>query len=99
RQTTPQLAQTSAINFPDMHSCGTSTEVSLPCLFSPYGRHDYDEKKIRAHQSLLHVLDHAGIGTLWRDNQSGCKGVCEGLPMQALDDATRDEVKGKLSHF
>jgi lipid A ethanolaminephosphotransferase len=88
RQTTPQLAQTSAINFPDMHSCGTSTEVSLPCLFSPYGRHDYDEKKIRAHQSLLHVLDHAGIGTLWRDNQSGCNGVCEGLPMQALDDAT-----------
>ncbi len=87
RQTTPQLAQTSAINFPDMHACGTSTEVSLPCLFSPYGRHDYDEKKIRAHQSLLHVLEHAGIGTLWRDNQSGCKGVCEGLDTQSLGDA------------
>jgi len=87
RQTTPQLAQTSAINFPDMHACGTSTEVSLPCLFSPNGRHDYDEKKIRAHQSLLHVLEHAGIGTLWRDNQSGCKGVCEGLDTQSLGDA------------
>lgn len=87
RQTTPQLAQTSAINFPDMHACGTSTEVSLPCLFSPYGRHDYDETKIRAHQSLLHVLEHAGIGTLWRDNQSGCKGVCEGLDTQSLGDA------------
>jgi len=87
KQTTPELAQAGVINFPDMHSCGTSTEVSLPCLFSPYGRHDYDEKKIRAHQSLLHVLDHAGIATLWRDNQSGCKGVCEGLEMQPLDDA------------
>ena len=87
-QTTPELAQAGVINFPDMHSCGTSTEVSLPCMFSPYGRHDYNEKNIRAHQSLLHVLDHAGIATLWRDNQSGCKGVCEGLEIQRLDDAT-----------
>ena len=88
RQTTPELAQTGVINFPDMHSCGTSTEVSLPCMFSPFGRHDYDEKKIRGHQSLLHVLEHAGIATQWRDNQSGCKGVCEGLEIQRLDDAT-----------
>ncbi|MBD8643889.1 phosphoethanolamine transferase [Stenotrophomonas sp. CFBP 13724] len=88
RQTTPELAQKPVINFPDMHSCGTSTEVSVPCMFSPWGRVDYDEKKIRAHQSLLHVLDHAGIGVLWRDNQSGCKGVCEGLPLQSLADAT-----------
>lgn len=89
RQTTPELAQTGVINFPDMHSCGTSTEVSLPCMFSPFGRHDYDEKKIRGHQSLLHVLEHAGISTLWRDNQSGCKGVCDGLAIERLDDATK----------
>ncbi|OZB53964.1 MAG: phosphoethanolamine transferase [Stenotrophomonas sp. 14-69-23] len=89
RQTTPELAKAGVINFPDMHACGTSTEVSLPCMFSPFGRHDYDAKKIRAHQSLLHVLEHAGIPTLWRDNQSGCKGVCEGLEIQRLDDATK----------
>ncbi|WP_425477260.1 phosphoethanolamine transferase [Stenotrophomonas humi] len=88
RQTTPELSQTGAVNFPDMHSCGTSTEVSLPCMFSPYGRNDYDEKKIRGHQSLLHVLEHAGISTLWRDNQSGCKGVCENLQIERLDDDT-----------
>ncbi len=88
RHTNPELAQAGVINFPDMHACGSSTEVSLPCMFSPYGRHDYDEKKIRSHQSLLHVLEHAGISTLWRDNQSGCKGVCEGLQIDKLDDAT-----------
>lgn len=87
RQTTPELAQKPVINFPDMHSCGTSTEVSVPCMFSPWGRRNYDEKQIRAHQSLLHVLDHAGIAPLWRDNQSGCKGVCEGLAFQSLADA------------
>lgn len=36
RQTTPELAALPAvINFPDMHACGTSTEVSVPCMFSP----------------------------------------------------------------
>ncbi len=87
RQTTPELSRMGVINFPAVTACGSSTEVSLPCMFSPYGRHDYDQKKIRDHQSLLHVLEHAGIRTLWRDNQSGCKGVCEGLAIQQLDDA------------
>lgn len=85
RQTTPELAQRDVINFSDMSACGSSTEVSLPCMFSPFGRHDYDQQKIRSHQSLLHVLNHAGLGVLWRDNQSGCKGVCEGLPTQFMD--------------
>ncbi len=88
RQTTPELSRIEGLlNFSDVTSCGSSTEVSLPCMFSPYGRRDYDEQKIRSHQSLLHVLDRAGIGTLWRDNQSGCKGVCDGLAIQRLEDS------------
>jgi lipid A ethanolaminephosphotransferase len=31
---------------------------------------------------VLHVLEHAGVKTIWRDNQSGCKGVCDGLEVQ-----------------
>jgi len=87
RQTTPQLAGLDVINFPDVSACGTSTEVSLPCMFSPQGRRNYDEKQIRSQQSLLHVLEYAGIRTVWRDNQSGCKGVCDGLRAQSLVDA------------
>ena len=87
RQTTPELAKLGVINFPEVSACGSSTEVSLPCMFSPFGRHDYDQKKIRSHQSLLHVLDRAGVRTLWLDNQSGCKGVCDALPMQTLGEA------------
>ncbi|WP_246193087.1 phosphoethanolamine transferase [Pseudoxanthomonas yeongjuensis] len=93
RQTTPELARIPGlINFPQVTACGSSTEVSLPCMFSPYGRRDYDEGRIRDHQSLLHVLDHAGIATLWRDNQSGCKGVCDKLPIERLDDARDTEL-------
>jgi lipid A ethanolaminephosphotransferase len=93
RQTTPELARIPGlVNFNDMASCGSSTEVSLPCMFSPFGRRHYDEDRIRSHQSLLHVLDRAGIATLWRDNQSGCKGVCQGLPMQKLAESKGSEL-------
>ena len=80
RQTTPQLATQPVINFSDVTSCGTNTEVSLPCMFAPVGRRNYDEARIRGSEGLLHVLARAGVGVHWRDNQSGCKGVCDGLP-------------------
>lgn len=91
RQTTPQLAQRDVINFPDVTSCGTNTETSLPCMFAPIGRRDYDERRIRTSESLLHVLHRAGFEVLWRDNQSGCKGVCDGLPTEQLDRSTLPE--------
>ena len=33
------------------------------------------------------MLARAGFKVLWRDNQSGCKGVCEGLAVDQLDQA------------
>ena len=86
RQTTPQLSRLPVINFADVTSCGTNTEVSVPCMFAPVGRRDHDESTIRGSESLLHVLARAGVGVTWRDNQSGCKGVCEGLPYQTVAD-------------
>lgn len=85
RDTTPQLReQTDLLQWPMASSCGTDTETSVPCLFAPVGRRDYDEARIRRQQSLLHVLDHAGVRVHWVDNQSGCKGVCDGLPSTQL---------------
>jgi lipid A ethanolaminephosphotransferase len=48
-------------------------------MFAPVGRRDYDETRIRGSESLLHVAARAGVAVHWRDNQSGCKGVCAGL--------------------
>lgn len=85
RHTTPRLRQVPhLISFTQAHACGTSTEVSLPCLFSPFGRADYDEERIRASESVLQLLARAGWDVLWLDNQSGCKGVCAGLPTREL---------------
>ncbi len=83
RDTTPELRRIDPVNFRWVESCGTSTEVSLPCMFAPEGRADYSRKKARNSESLLHALERAGVATLWRDNQSGCKGVCEGLAYES----------------
>ena len=91
RDTTPQLRALDVVNFSNVRACGTATEVSLPCMFSAVGRRDYDEERIRGQESLLHVLTHGGLTTLWRDNQTGCKGVCAGLPFQQLN---AEEVAG-----
>ena len=85
RQTTPKLAQQpGVINFSDVSSCGTSTAVSLPCMFSLPGRADYAKSYAQQHESLLNVLAHAGLEVTWLDNQSGCKGVCEGVTTKTL---------------
>ncbi len=82
RDTTPELAELDVTAFRDVTSCGTSTEVSVPCMFSQWGREDYDERKIRNSEGLLDVLARAGYAVKWLDNQSGCKGVCKGAGIE-----------------
>ncbi|MEO8061243.1 MAG: phosphoethanolamine--lipid A transferase [Pseudomonadota bacterium] len=82
RFTNPQLAHKDVLAFSNVHSCGTSTEVSVPCMFSRLGRADYNERAIRRSEGLLDVLEHAGYAVKWLDNQSGCKGVCQGAGVQ-----------------
>lgn len=80
RQTNPELAKREIINFPVVEACGTSTDVSLPCMMSRIGRSDYDRERILGEEALPDVLQRAGFNVLWVDNQSGCKGVCAGVP-------------------
>lgn len=87
RNTTPQIAGLGGIHYSDVTACGTSTEVSLPCMFSAQGLQHYDRRAIRDSQSLLHVLERVGVRTLWRDNQTGCKGVCSDLPFESFLEA------------
>jgi lipid A ethanolaminephosphotransferase len=56
-------------------------------MFSPFGRRSYDETKILRRESLPQQLARAGIRVVWRDNQSGCKGVCTGLEVHTFNEA------------
>ena len=85
RQTTPQLDRLNVISFDAVRSCGTDTETSLPCMFAAVGRRDYDQDRIRHSDSLLQILRRAGFDVIWRDNNTGCKGICAGLPEERVD--------------
>ncbi|RTE66191.1 phosphoethanolamine--lipid A transferase [Amphritea opalescens] len=76
RQTTPKLSQQNIFSFSDFSSCGTSTAVSLPCMFSNMDRSNYDHDQAINSDNLLDVLQRSGLSVIWEDNNSGCKGVC-----------------------
>ncbi|MHC8291222.1 phosphoethanolamine transferase [Pseudomonas sp. XS1P51] len=111
RDTTPRLEKEAGlIAFTDVHSCGTETAVSVPCMFSNMGRKDYNPSKAKNEEGLLDVLKHAGLDVIWRDNQSGCKGTCDRVtlddvsnlkdPVLCANSECRDEILLQgLQHF
>jgi lipid A ethanolaminephosphotransferase len=71
RNTTPGLAARDVVNFPEVASCGTSTAVSLPCMFSPLSQADYSRDAFLGQENLLDVLARAGFAVEWFDNNTG----------------------------
>jgi lipid A ethanolaminephosphotransferase len=103
RPTNPRLAAIDGLlTFKDVSSCGTDTAHSLPCMFSGLSAAEFTVPKAAAQENLLDILQRAGLEVLWRDNQSGCKGVCRRVPTENLiklngapfyaDPASHDEV-------
>ena len=82
RETTPLLAKEDVISFSKMFSCGTSTAVSVPCMFSIYGRDNFSRKKGNATENLLDVVQYAGVHVLWRENNSSSKGAALRVPYE-----------------
>ncbi len=79
RPTNPRLSQENVVSQRNAWACGTSTAASVPCMFSHFGREDYDNRPAN-YEGVLDVLQRAGLAVLWIDNQSGCKGVCDRVP-------------------
>ena len=84
RPTNPELEHQNVFSFPDVSACGTSTAISLPCMFLDVGRSGFQDTLARRREGLLDVLQRTGITVLWRDNNSGCKGVCDRVPYEDL---------------
>lgn len=77
RDTNPELARISGLTyFSHASACGTSTAISVPCLFSHLPRTDFKVAAAGRYTNLLDSLAAGGFDVQWRDNNSGCKGVC-----------------------
>ncbi len=86
RDTNPLLSKEDIINFSHFYSSGTSTAESLPRMFSHQTRDTFSDDK--NYENVLDVLSHAGMSVLWRENNSGCKGLCQRVDFEDLRDST-----------
>jgi lipid A ethanolaminephosphotransferase len=82
RRTNPLLARLGVISFTDFSSCGTSTAISVPCMFDIHERENFSSSESAATENALDVLRHAGVTVLWRDNNSNSKGVADRIAIE-----------------
>jgi lipid A ethanolaminephosphotransferase len=80
RPTNPELAKRDIAYFDNVRSCGTSTAVSMPCMFAHYGMAEHSQTASRSYQNLLDVLKQTGFDVRWYDNNTGSLGIAERVP-------------------
>lgn len=86
KKTNPMLEKQRVVSFTNFTSCGTSTAVSVPCMFSIDAGDHFDTGKARYKENALDVLAHAKVNVLWRDNNSSSKGVADRVEYEDFRD-------------
>lgn len=85
RPTNPLLSAMPRVHyFSNVTSCGTTTAVSLPCMFSPLGRARFTVAGAHAVPNALEQLAAAGVRVAWRANNAGSAGISARLPTVAF---------------
>lgn len=83
KETNPLLKKENVVSLSNVTSCGTSTAISVPCIFSNMQRSDFSPDKAATTENLLDIFVHTGrIHVLWRDNNSNSKGVAARVPYE-----------------
>jgi lipid A ethanolaminephosphotransferase len=76
RKTNPLLEKQDIAYFKSTSSCGTSTAISIPCMFSHRNRNDFDSSEARYTENLVDLAQKSGYKVIWKENDDGCKNVC-----------------------
>jgi lipid A ethanolaminephosphotransferase len=93
KETNPYLSKEDVISFKKMTSCGTSTAISVPCIFSKMGRSQFDNKKASTTENLLDIFSHTKkINLLWRDNNSNSQGVADRVPYEDFKSEATNKI-------
>ena len=66
--------------------------MSVPCIFSPLDRRQFDVDKAGRYANLLDTLHSGGFEVEWWDNNAGCKGVCARVKTIAYADHRQNEL-------
>jgi lipid A ethanolaminephosphotransferase len=54
-------------------------------MFSDLPREEFELSKAARRDTVLDILQRAGVTVQWIDNQSGCKGVCARVPLRQAE--------------
>lgn len=77
-------------------SCGTNTAASLPCMFSTFGKEQFQRDYNQKYENIAELMQRVGYDVTWRDNNSGCKGICDNLKLQPV---TLNETNSKAGLY
>ncbi|MGF1902572.1 phosphoethanolamine--lipid A transferase [Aliivibrio sifiae] len=86
RETNPYTKDLGLIAFQNVSSCGTATAHSLPCMFSNMPRTNYNKERANNQDDVLDVLTHAGVKSVWVDNDGGDKAVAKNIEKEMIAD-------------
>lgn len=92
KETNRYLRHEQVVSFQNVWSCGTSTAISVPCLFSVYKRTEFDKQKAETTENVLDVLNHAGVNVIWLDNNSDSKGVAKRISYESYKQQDHNPV-------
>jgi lipid A ethanolaminephosphotransferase len=76
KETNAYLKNQGVFSFKNTISCGTATAYSVPCMFFLNSEKNYSRLKAKNQSNVLDVLSLAGVKTIWVNNNSSCKNVC-----------------------
>lgn len=92
RPTNQYTRDLDVISFQDVNSCGTSTSVSVPCLFSNLTRENFVRKLADSQDNVLNIIERADVSVLWKENDGGHKDVANKLDLITIDRSRVDEM-------
>lgn len=84
KKTNPLLEKENIISFTNTWACGTSTAVSVPCMFSIFDHTENNKDKTLATENILDIVQRAGVHVIWLDNNSDSKGVATRIPYKSF---------------
>jgi len=70
--------------FSNFFACGTSTAISVPCMFSALPQKSFKSAAAPYTENLVDIMQKAGYKSLWRENNTGCQKVCGRIEVEKL---------------
>ena len=93
RETNPELKKVSdLISYSNFTACGTSTAVSVPCIFSLQDEEHYKAATAQFKANLLDILPHEDINVHWFDNNSDSKHVADRINYKSFKNKLTNSI-------